>query len=121
MHDSTFAFNLLGTSDLVSAVRILGTGVMVVFIGLLLITVMVGLFKYVPWFKNSPTAPIRKPDEVPEEIIAAITAAVAVAIDKKFKIKRIRYRSSPENVWSKQGIATIIASHVTRRGFNKFS
>jgi hypothetical protein len=48
-------------------------------------------------------------------VLAAISAAVALATDRKVRIKRIRYRAPSEAAWSRQGRVTIMASHVTRR------
>lgn len=60
---------------------------------------------------STPPAGTISPD-----IVAAITAAIAVTIDKKFMITRIRYRQQPpEGAWNKHGIASIMTSHSPKR------
>lgn len=66
---------------------------------------------------SQSTATATTPEKaITPEIIVAITAAVTVAIDKKFRITRIRYRHlPPEGAWNKQGIASIMGSHNPKR------
>jgi hypothetical protein len=53
-------------------------------------------------------------DGISPEVMAAISAAVAVATQKRFRIKRIRYREAPPlDAWSRQGRIMIMTS---RRG-----
>jgi len=54
------------------------------------------------------------------EIIAAISAAVAVATGGKAKIKHVRYRRQMADPnWQTQGRATIMASHTITRPKNE--
>lgn len=53
--------------------------------------------------------------ELSPEDVAVITAAVAVAIDKRFRIQRIRFRSPfQKSSWSVHGRTTVMASHVVK-------
>jgi sodium pump decarboxylase gamma subunit len=56
------------------------------------------------------------PGALTPEVMAVISAAVIVAIGKRARIRRIRYRSTqPGTAWSVQGRATIMASHTVKR------
>ncbi|HMQ54184.1 MAG TPA: OadG family protein [Anaerolineae bacterium] len=49
--------------------------------------------------------------ELAPELVAALTAAVTVAIGKKVRIQRVRYRAArPTGTWSQQGRATIMTT-----------
>jgi sodium pump decarboxylase gamma subunit len=114
--------------------RLTVTGMVVVFSGLvLLFLLMQGFQHFDQWLEKqktrkqkrrqrkrgaapSPSPATESPEgAVPPEVLAAISAAVALATDRKVRIKRIRYRAPSEAAWSRQGRVTIMASHVTRR------
>lgn len=71
--------------------------------------------------KENPT--ISRPGESPNastapsvEVMAVISAAVAVALGQKARIRRIRYwRARPTSAWAIQGRVSIMNSHGTRR------
>lgn len=54
-------------------------------------------------------APVVQEDELPEEILLAISAAVAAFLGKRAPIRQIRLLSS--GAWAQQGRAFIQASH----------
>lgn len=104
-------------------------GLIVVFISLALIAVIIGvvLGRVDEWFvqlkrsqskaKEAEAPLVELPaDQLSPELLAVISAAVTVAIDKKIRIKMIRYRRVPaQPTWSVQGRATIMASHTPKR------
>lgn len=103
-------------------------GILVVFVALALVALVVSNLKHVDrWagraFNHQHAAPPPQTstltsapaDTLPPELVAVISAAVAVAIDKRVKIKRIRYRRRPAPTWQTQGRATIMASHVVKK------
>jgi len=116
--------------------QIAGVGVTVVFMALLVIGGVVGLFPFLDSMIQDQVKPQSKPlqtnsavkpktvlpspettsDQIPPEIVAAITAAISVATDKRFSIKSIRYRRTPAETssWALQGRATIMASHAIK-------
>jgi Na+-transporting methylmalonyl-CoA/oxaloacetate decarboxylase gamma subunit len=116
---------------LVFGVQVSILGISVVFLALaLIIFAMKLLDRLTPWLikrfgvsehghshASEISAPAVEPDEViSPEVMVAISAAVAVAIGKRARITRIRYRSAqPGGAWSVQGRMTVMASHVTRR------
>ena len=116
-------------NDLIFALKISAIGLSVVFIGLILISWFVGLLRFLDHPKTflASNQPVEseKAEEIAHlspKLIAAISAAVAVTIDKKFQIKRIRYRTGPQQMsWSKQGISTIMGSHVTKSAYGPSS
>lgn len=58
----------------------------------------------------------RKPEVVPPEVMAVISAAVAVALGEKARIRRVRYwRARPTSAWAIQGRISIMNSHGVRR------
>jgi len=107
------------SEDLLFSFRITVIAMSVVFIALIIIAFVMVLFKNI----NKPSPRMissgaegkieeKYPQDISTELLAAITAAVAIAIDKRFKIKKLRYRSAvPESSWKKQGVASIMASH----------
>ncbi len=101
---------------------IIGMGV--VFFALTLIIYVLKLAdRLTPWLvklggtgKHGHAAPVETPDVLAPEVMAVISAAVAVAIGKRTRIRRIRYRSAqPGAAWSVQGRASIMASHNVKR------
>ncbi|NUM33185.1 MAG: OadG family protein [Candidatus Brocadiae bacterium] len=112
------------SEELVFAFRITVIAMTVVYISLILVAGIIGLFKKLNKVSMQP-APAhttevkveeKYPHDLPPELLAVISAAVAVAIDKKFQIKKLRYRNAPpENNWSKQGVASIMASHAINK------
>lgn len=110
------------------AFQLTATGMLVVFSGLVLLFVLMTLFKQADQslaerraarMSNLPTptpAPDESTDAIHPEIIAAISASVALAVGKKVRIQRIRYRTAPVgSSWSRQGRVTIMGSHFTKR------
>jgi hypothetical protein len=60
----------------------------------------------------APTATPMQDEGISPEIIAAISAAVAVVLDSRYQVKRIRYQKVERNhPWKLQGIASIMNSH----------
>jgi len=103
-------------------------GLVVVFSALSLISILIGtvLGRVDQWWeqllqwRTRPAVEAETPAEIPAgelspELLAAISAAIAVTIDKKVRIKAIRYRRTPAAAsWSVQGRATIMASHLPK-------
>ncbi len=57
-----------------------------------------------------------KPEAVSPEVMAVISAAVAVALGEKAHIRRVRYwRARPTSAWAIQGRISIMNSHGVRR------
>jgi sodium pump decarboxylase gamma subunit len=66
--------------------------------------------------EDQAVAPTETLEGLSPEVMAAISAAVAVAIGKRARVRRIRYRSAqPGTAWSVQGRASIMASHQVKR------
>ena len=98
-------------------------GLTVVFIALALLAWILGFFdKIDAWFTErraksadkSAKVALDTPagDGISPEIIAVISAAVAVATGGRAKIKLVRYRrQAADPTWQMQGRATIMASH----------
>ncbi len=106
--------------DIAFALRLTVIAMAVVYIALILVACIISIFKNLS--KTSAKPVVQHKSEVkteekytkdlPPELLAVISTAVAVAIDKKFQIKKIRYRNMPpEKTWNKQGVASIMASH----------
>jgi sodium pump decarboxylase gamma subunit len=112
-------------------IEITVVGLTVVFIALALLAWILSYFDRIDnWVTNhrskSQDAMVESAAEKPvdegisPEIIAAISAAVAVAIGSKVKIKHVRYRRQTANpTWQTQGRATIMASHTINRPKNQ--
>lgn len=67
----------------------------------------------------APPAPEPAPANgtIPPEILAAITAAVAVAVQQPFRIRRVRFSPTDnQSAWASQGRQAIHASHRLRKG-----
>ena len=96
------------------ALKVSLVGVVVVFSALLLIGVVISLLTL--FESREEVSPVATPEaEVPEEIVAVISAAIHVAMGAGVRVKRVRYgRKARENSWSKQGRVTIMASHLTK-------
>lgn len=107
------------------ALRLTGMGMGVVFTALLILSglLIIAQRTYNPPAKEPTSGGAVAPapaeittarDGLSPEVMAAISAAVAIATQKRFRIKRIRYRESPPlDAWSRQGRITIMTS---RRG-----
>jgi len=104
--------------------QLMATGMVVVFSGLTILFLLMTLFQRIERARTQEPAkaapapaptPAPVPDTIPPEIVAAVSAAAALAIDKKVRIKRIQYRGPSESTWSRQGRVTIMASHAIRR------
>ena len=116
---------------LIFGLQITVVGLTVVFIALALLAWMLSYFDRIDaWFtkrrtqsedkaaKSAVEGPIE--EGISPEIIAVISAAVAVATDGKAKIKHVRYRRQAANpTWQMQGRATIMASHTINRQKNQ--
>lgn len=106
-------------------IKISVVGFSIVFIALIVVAFVVKLLQNVDnWLKPKSTKSPSKQKasdegdegEMSPELIAAISAAVAVAIDTRHKITRIRYRAEPgQSSWSVAGRTSILASHNIRR------
>jgi len=118
------------------SLEISAIGITVVFLALVVIAFILGLFPIIDSFFNkaatqpqqaaqpSPQATtisqMGKPlfdgdDELTPELIVAISAAVSTVIDQKFRIKAVRYRRTPlQPNWAMQGRATMMASHAIK-------
>lgn len=106
---------------------ILGMGV--VFAALTLIIYVLKLTeRLTPWLEKfggsehghghqeEVAASTETPGALAPEVLAAISAAVVVAVGKRARITRIRYRSAqPGTAWSVQGRASIMGSHSVKR------
>lgn len=114
---------------LMQGVQIAAVGMTVVFLSLAFIAWILSYFDRIdrlltyqpqPVPTEAPLttsgAPVIKEGEISPEIIAVISAAVAVALGEKVQIKHIRYRHQPaDRMWAVQGRATIMASHAIKR------
>jgi hypothetical protein len=90
----------------------------VVFVVAFLLQWLISFFVYLDQRLSIRSVPGREPagDELSPELVAVISAAVAVALDKKVRIKHIRYRYKEiETMWTVQGRAMIMASHTIKR------
>lgn len=103
--------------------KISAIGFSIVFFALIVISIALPLLRHLDeWINQSKSKKKRKlssvdkttSDEISPEIVAVISAAVAIAISKKYKIRRIQRRQR-ENIWSKQGRITHMISRSTRR------
>lgn len=110
------------------ALQLTIVGMSVVFLALTLLVLLLTLFKRLDAQLSRPKEVIDQIDvaktpsipvsteELAPELLAAISAAVAVATTKKIRITRIRYRGErPEPAWSRQGRTAIMGSHQVRR------
>jgi Na+-transporting methylmalonyl-CoA/oxaloacetate decarboxylase gamma subunit len=112
-----------------SGVQLASIGILVVFLALTLVLLVINSLKYADRFltrKPTPTQAHRKnqtepqgglvaEDAISPEVIAVISAAVSVALEKKARIVQIRARSQGDGAWQRQGRATIMASHTVRK------
>ncbi len=91
-------------------------GLVVVFAALTMVASMVRLFGRL-FAVSEISQPDLQQEDIPEEVIAVIAASVAAVLDRPYKIKRIHYlrSDSDQGGWSRQGRATIMASHITRQ------
>ena len=112
------------TPEINFALRVTAIAMTVVFSSLIVISFTIGLFKHlkIATAKEENISPVVTKEKESHiqvfspELIAAISAAVTVVIDKKFQIKKIHYRNAPpESNWNKQGVASIMASHAINK------
>ncbi len=126
--------------DIIFALELTATGLVVVFSALVSVALIVKLFQQIDRPKPPTVAPAAPPRQesappaqlassVPEsddgtispEVAAAIAAAVAIATSRKGRIRRIRYRSpqstagAAETAWSRQGRVSIMTSHLPKQ------
>lgn len=118
--------------DILFGLKISGIGMTVVFSALIIIAWIVSLLQHLdsptPKHVSKTTGQIplqvrkeKEQGEISQELVVVITAAIAVAIKKKIKIKHIKYHSSmPESTWAKQGTAGIIGSHSIKTDYGKY-
>ncbi len=105
------------------ALRLTGLGMGVVFVALVVLSGLLSIAQRAykpseepaagaaaaPQQQAAPSQPTSS--SIAPEVMAAISAAVAIATQKRFRIKRIRYREAPPlGVWSRQGRITIMTS-----------
>ena len=89
----------------------------IVFVALILVYYVITSFKYLDrWLARTakPEHPVTVKTEdgiITPEMIAAISAAIAVTISKKFIIKKVRYRSGRQDtIWTVGGRATMMST-----------
>jgi len=112
------------SEQLIWGLEVTVMGMVVVFIALVLVSGSLGIFRAIGNSKKkmkhlpkqnkniAPTATPMQDDGISPEIIAAISAAVAVVLDSRYQVKRIRYQKVERNhPWKLQGIASIMNSH----------
>lgn len=108
--------------ELIYGLQLTAIGMGVVFLALSVVSIIISLFdrfgrEKQPVAEQSQTAPVVAEPETGEilpEVIAVISAAVAEAVGKKARVTHIR-QSVSSTAWQRQGRATIMASHVTKR------
>ncbi len=108
--------------ELIYGLQLTAIGMGVVFLALSVVSIIISLFdrfgreKQPVAEQSQAGAVVEEPqtDVILPEVIAAISAAVAVAVGKKARVTHIR-QSVPSVAWQRQGRATIMASHVTKR------
>ncbi len=94
------------------------TGMSVVFVGLIILLMIMKFFQWLDARIAAPRAAApapaasATPGTLSPQDMAVISAAVAIAIGKPVRVRRIRYRrGSPESTWTRQGRITIMGSH----------
>lgn len=123
--------------ELISGFQILLIGISVVFSALAIVAILISLFGYFDKRQNQisakkseavaePPAKIVKPEAkivtaskppakevISPEVLAVISAAVALSFQKKVRITRIR-RFAIDSTWQKQGRIAIMTSHAVK-------
>lgn len=117
---------------MISGLQVALIGISVVFVALTLVAFLVGnldlvdrAFTKKPAVEAAPAAsplpPSRKPQiesppdgAIPQEVIAVISAAVAVAMGEKARVTHI-HRHQPGVTWRVQGRSTIMSSHTVKK------
>ncbi len=122
----------MGSGAMGNALQLTMTGMIVVFTGLVLLSLLMLIFQHVDrWLAerqvqhSSRVAATPKPEIAQQhqedatlspELVAVIAAAAHEAFGRQVRVTRIRYRSGPsESTWSRQGRITIMGSHHTKR------
>ncbi|QEG33788.1 OadG family protein [Bythopirellula goksoeyrii] len=94
-------------------------GMFIVFVALVLVStfisklphIMALLDKYLPQAEQLLIPPKPRGEEIPDEVIAVIAAAVSEALGKPHRIIHTRELTSREMAWPQQGRWEIHASH----------
>lgn len=109
-------------TPLLTALKISLVGISVVFVALILIGFVISLlnrFAGEDHKEQRPSATELNNEQIPEEVIAVVSAAVATALGPRAVVRRVRYGQDPHQVeapdgWSEQGRIIMMASHITR-------
>lgn len=106
-------------NELAFAWKLTVFGMGVVFFALSLVAGTISLFSRLESLRArrgpAPPAEPEVPPEVPPEVVAAISAALTVAMGRRVRVHRVRYRrGAVEKTWSRQGRISIMASHAVR-------
>ncbi|OQY27555.1 MAG: hypothetical protein B6244_10265 [Candidatus Cloacimonetes bacterium 4572_55] len=96
-------------------------GFLVVFLALIIVALMIRVLASVDFqeekkpkpHSENKLMPMSNREEISPEIIAIISAAVTVAIDKKYKVRRIRlHKRGRGQSWSMQGQMSVMGSRM---------
>lgn len=117
---------------IISGLEIAVIGISVVFVALALVAFLVSNLDWIdrvlagkptveaaPAVAEQPQVPQIEPkasleDGIPQEIIAVISAAVAVALGEKVRVTHIQ-RHQPGATWRVQGRSNIMSSHAVKK------
>lgn len=102
-------------NELAFAWKLTVFGMGVVFFALSLVAGAISLFSRLEGLRRERHPASASEPEVPPEVVAAISAALTVAMGRRVRIHRVRYRrGTVEKTWSRQGRISIMASHAVR-------
>jgi len=111
--------------NIIEAVLVLVVGMAVVFLALILLAGMIRMLEWTDRRINSlrikkyaeKVETHKVDEEINDEIVAVLSAAVATALRKPVRIRKIRFLSGgPAQAWAVTGRLNIMASHaITRR------
>ena len=117
MEDFTFAGQMLW------GLKIAVIGMLVVFTALVLVALSISIFridfkrnkkraKQENKTENTVVAPVPvAEDTISPEIVAAISAAVAVVLNGSYRITKVHHHKTNSSAWKNQGIINIMDSH----------